>query len=78
MLHLGKFNTLEIERESPHGLYLTDEICNEVLLPNKFVTEEMEFGEDIEVFLYKDSEGRNVATTEQVKLGRRDCIIRGV
>lgn len=68
MLHLGKFNTLEIERESPHGLYLTDEIGNEVLLPNKFVTEEMEFGEDIEVFLYKDSEGRNVATTEQVKL----------
>ena len=68
MLHLGKFNTLEIERESPHGLYLTDEIGNEVLLPNKFVTEEMEFGEDIEVFLYKDSEGRNVATTEQPKL----------
>ncbi|MDG1717223.1 MAG: S1-like domain-containing RNA-binding protein [Saprospiraceae bacterium] len=68
MLHLGKFNTLEIERESPHGLYLTDEIGNEVLLPNKFVTEEMEFGVDIEVFLYKDSEGRNVATTEQVKL----------
>ena len=68
MLHLGKFNTLEIERESPHGLYLTDEIGNEVLLPNKFVTEEMEFGEDIKVFLYKDSEGRNVATTEQPKL----------
>jgi len=68
MLHLGKLNTLEIERESPHGLYLTDEIGNEVLLPNKFVTEEMEFGVDIEVFLYKDSEGRNVATTEQVKL----------
>ena len=68
MLHLGKLNTLEIERESPHGLYLSDEIGNEVLLPNKFVTEEMDFGEDIEVFLYKDSEGRNVATTEQTKL----------
>ena len=68
MLHLGKLNTLEIERESPHGLYLSDEIGNEVLLPNKFVTEEMEFGEDIEVFLYKDSEGRNVATTEKTKL----------
>lgn len=68
MLHLGKLNTLEIERESPHGLYLTDEIGNEVLLPNKFVTEEMEIGEDIEVFLYKDNEGRNVATTEQTKL----------
>lgn len=68
MLHLGKLNTLEIERESPHGLYLSDDIGNEVLLPNKFVTEEMEFGEDIEVFIYKDSEGRNVATTEQTKL----------
>lgn len=68
MLHLGKLNTLEIERESPHGLYLSDEIGNEVLLPNKFVSEEMEFGDDIEVFIYKDSEGRNVATTEQTKL----------
>lgn len=68
MLDLGKLNTLEIERESPHGLYLADEIGNEVLLPNKFVTEDMEFGEDIEVFIYKDSEGRNVATTEQPKL----------
>lgn len=68
MIHLGKTNTLEIERESPHGIYLTDDIGNEVLLPNKYVTEEMEIGEDISVFIYKDSEGRNVATTEVPKL----------
>lgn len=68
MLHLGKMNTLEIERESPHGIYLADDIGNEVLLPKKFVTDEMDIGDDIQVFLYKDSEGRNVATTEQPKL----------
>ena len=64
MIHLGQINKLEIERKSPHGLYLSDDIGNEVLLPNKFVTDEMVIGEDIEVFIYKDSEGRNVATTE--------------
>ena len=59
MLHLGKLNTLEIERESPHGLYLNDEIGNEVLLPNKFVTQEMEFGEDIEVFIASKPKGKS-------------------
>lgn len=65
MIHLGRYNTLEIERQSPHGYYLTDDIGNEVLLPNKYVTDDMELGEDISVFIYKDSEGRNVATTEE-------------
>ena len=68
MIHLGKMNTLDIERESPHGIYLTDDIGNEVLLPNKYVTDEMKMGEQWEVFIYKDSEGRNVATTEIPKI----------
>ena len=62
---LGKTNTLTISKESPFGLFLQDENNNEVLLPNAYVTTEMQIGERIEVFLYHDSEDRLVATTQK-------------
>jgi predicted RNA-binding protein (virulence factor B family) len=52
-------------RASSVGLYLTDDEQNDVLLPNKFTTPEMKIGEEIEVFVYTDSEDRPVATTQQ-------------
>ena len=59
---LGKYNELPMVRRSPHGVYLKIE-DTEVLLPNKYVPEEIEEGQLIEVFVYKDSEDRLVATT---------------
>jgi predicted RNA-binding protein (virulence factor B family) len=60
--NLGKFKLLEVVRESPHGFYLAlDE--DEVLLPNKYC-EGLKLGDKVDVFLYKDSEDRPVATTE--------------
>lgn len=59
---LGKYNELEMVRTSPHGVYLKIE-NEEVLLPNKYVPEGLEAGQSIEVFIYKDSEDRLVATT---------------
>lgn len=72
MIKLGQHNTLDIERSSPHGLYLSDELGNEVLLPNKFVTDDMKIGDEAEVFIYKDAHDRLVATTEQplLKVGQ--------
>lgn len=63
MFQLGQYQTLKINREAPPGLYLIDENENEVLLPNKYVPENFEIGEEIEVFLYLDHEERPVATT---------------
>ncbi len=67
----GELNTLQILRFTSVGAYLGDENENDVLLPNKYLTEDMELGGDVEVFLYRDSEDRLVATTEtpSVKLG---------
>ena len=59
---LGKYNELKMVRSSPHGVYLKIE-DEEVLLPNKYVPEGLEAGQSIEVFIYKDSEDRLVATT---------------
>ena len=64
-MKIGEYNTLRILRLTTVGAYLGDEEDNDVLLPNKYLTHEMSVGEDIEVFLYKDSEDRLVATTEK-------------
>jgi len=58
---IGKYSDLVMNRESPHGVYLQfDDI--EVLLPNKYVPEGLSAGDTINVFVYKDSEDRLVAT----------------
>lgn len=63
MIELGKYNTLEIRRETSVGLFLSDREGNELLLPNKYVPDEIKIGEEINVFVYKDSEDRLIATT---------------
>ena len=63
MIEQGKYIGLKIEKRATFGLYLADESGEEVLLPNKYCTDEMKPGGQIEVFVYKDSEGKKVATT---------------
>lgn len=69
MLTYGKYNTLKVSRRTENGFYLTEttgtEPLEEVLLPNKFVTSAMNEGDQVEVFVYKDSEDRPVATTQK-------------
>ena len=62
-MELGKTNRLTINRHTDFGYFLKDEDYNEVLLPNAYVTDEMTIGEEINVFLYLDSEERLIATT---------------
>ncbi|MGK7396032.1 MAG: CvfB family protein [Candidatus Cyclobacteriaceae bacterium M3_2C_046] len=61
-MEIGRFNKLVITRETPQGLYLNDN-QEEVLLPNKYIPENYTIGQEIEVFVYKDSEDRLIATT---------------
>ena len=68
MLSFGKYNTLIIVRRTENGYYLAESVAEEaveeVLMPNKFITPEMKEGNEIKVFVYKDSEDRPVATTQ--------------
>lgn len=62
MIHLGKTNTLTILRKTAPGMFLGDDENEVVLLPNKYIEPEFEIGEKIDVFVYKDSEDRLIAT----------------
>lgn len=66
-IELGLLNTLKINRETENGFYLMAEDEEEVLLPNLYITDTMNIGDEIEVFIYTDSEDRLVATTETPK-----------
>ena len=63
MLNLGKINSLRVLRNATCGMFLGDDGDQEVLLPNKYVTKDLDLDHSIDVFLYTDSEDRIVATT---------------
>ncbi len=68
MIELGKHNLLYVLRKTPPGLFLGDLQGGEVLLPNKYVPENIDVNDEIEVFIYKDSEDRIIATTLEPKI----------
>ncbi|MDB4161803.1 S1-like domain-containing RNA-binding protein [Bacteroidia bacterium] len=62
-MEIGKTNTLRASRTTDNGCYLIDNHGNEVLLPNAYVADTLNLGDDIDVYVYKDNEERPVATT---------------
>lgn len=76
-MRLGEVQKLVIVKKVDFGVYVAPEALLEdkealqdekVLLPNKYVPEFAKVGDTIEVFLYKDSKDRMIATTKQPKL----------
>lgn len=64
MLELGKVQTLTVKRKKEFGIYLGEpDSTDDVLLPKKQVPEGIQIGDELEVFLYKDSKDRLIATT---------------
>ena len=64
-MKVGHIQTLKVNRISDYGLYLVDDEGQEVLLPNRYVSLTNAIGDEIEVFVYHDSEDRLVATTDR-------------
>lgn len=63
-MKLGNYNTLKINRKVDFGAYLDAGDGIEILLPGKYLPVNARVGDDVEVFVYKDSEDRLIATTE--------------
>ena len=63
-MKIGEYNLLRINRTVDFGAYLIDDDTHEVLLPKRYLTPDMNVGNEIKVFVYNDSENRPVATTE--------------
>ena len=70
MIELGKVQELEILRVKEFGVYVGEKAGDEasVLLPKKQVPEGAKIGDKVEVFIYKDSSDRLIATTGKPKL----------
>lgn len=71
MIELGKIQKLQVTREVDFGVYLNEKDSKsepDILLPKKQVPEGIKKGDEIEVFVYKDSEDRIIATTKRPKL----------
>ncbi|MDF2842659.1 MAG: hypothetical protein K0R00_1085 [Herbinix sp.] len=69
MIELGKYQTLEVAKKTDFGFYLAEaggDKSHTILLPIKEVPEGTVVGDKIDVFLYKDSEDREIATTARV------------
>ncbi|MDF7826797.1 S1-like domain-containing RNA-binding protein [Pontiellaceae bacterium B12227] len=67
MVEVGKMNKLAISRNSDFGLLLDGEQLGEILIPKRYVSNAWKEGDEIDVFVYLDSEDRLTATTERPK-----------
>ncbi len=64
MVKLGDYNTLRVVKEVDFGIYLDGGEEGEILMPTKYVPAGTKPDDEIEAFIYSDSEDRLIATTE--------------
>lgn len=65
MAEIGKYNTLKVVKTVDFGVYLDGGGQGEILLPTRYVPENTDVDDELEVFIYLDSEDRIIATTEE-------------
>lgn len=63
MAFLGKIHELKVLRTTSIGLFLEGGIYDDILLPNRYVPEDVQVDDVLSVFIYLDNEGRPIATT---------------
>lgn len=71
MIELGRIQRLKVVRMTKIGAFLNTEQGaekDEVLLPKGQIPEGIDTGSELEVFVYKDSEDRTIATTKQPRI----------
>jgi uncharacterized protein len=66
MVKAGEYNKLRIQRMVEFGAYL-DDGKDGILLPKRFMPSRARVGDELDVFIYHDSEDRLVATTQRPK-----------
>lgn len=62
MISIGQYNDLTILRMTTVGLFLGDEEGEDVLLPSKYCPEDYSLGDVLKVFVYRDHDGKKIAT----------------
>lgn len=67
MIQAGHYYTLRVVKLVDFGAYLDGAEAGEILLPKRYAPQGLEAGDELEVFLYHDNEGRIIATTDKPK-----------
>ena len=62
MINVGKYNELEVIKQLDFGIYLRDGDL-EILMPTKWVPKDTKVGDFLNVFIFRDSDDRLIATT---------------
>jgi predicted RNA-binding protein (virulence factor B family) len=70
---IGRRNTLRVSHESVPGLFLDGGELGDILLPRRYIPENLRLGAKLDVFVYLDSEDRLVATTETPLAQAGEC-----
>ncbi len=65
MAKIGRYNLLEVIKFEPQGAYLQGGWLGEILLPKRYVPEDCEVGDPLNVFVYLDSKDRFIATSQK-------------
>jgi len=63
-VQVGKYNNLTVNRKVEFGFYL-DDGGEGILLPKRFAPSNLRIGDELNVFVYHDSENRLIATTQK-------------
>ena len=62
---IGTINTLQVLKQVDFGVYLDGADYGEILLPKRYAPNHLSIGDNIDVFIYSDSDDRLIATTEK-------------
>lgn len=65
---IGERADLKVVREQPFGIFLDGGDLGEILLPRREMPRKWEMGQPVDVFIYRDSEDRPVATLKEPKI----------
>jgi predicted RNA-binding protein (virulence factor B family) len=76
VIAIGQLNTLQVLRRRDPGAFLDGGVFGTILLPQRYVPDNCQDGDLVEVFVYLDSEDQLIATTETPKLmvGQIGCL----
>jgi uncharacterized protein len=73
MISIGQHHRLSILKRSEPGCFLDGQNLGKILLPKRYCSDDWKSGDEVDVFIYRDSEDRLIATTETPKTIVNQC-----
>ena len=73
MVNIGQINTLVVVKKVDFGVYLDGKELGDILLPERYVPASCKLEDELDVFIYLDSEDLLIATTQTPKAMVGEC-----